>query len=350
MRKVPLLMETAYVELLQRLQDDELSGFRNGQFVRKTVKGRDYWYFVHPQQNGQKRRHEYIGPASEELDRRVAEHKKEKSRIRERRQLVQHLLRDHPSSRPPGTIGPVLEALARSGVFRKRAVVVGTTAFQQYGPMLGVQFSHAATMTEDLDIAQFTSVSIAVDDAPDLSMLETLQSVDPDFRCIERPLWPHKPVTYRSQDFKVEFLAPNEGPDQDQPARLPALETWAQPLRYLDFLIYGERKAVLLHGAGVLVNVPEPARFALHKLLVSDAREGREKSGKDLQQALLMLEGLALHDPSCLDLRLTWEELRDRGPKWRQRTDRAVERLSLENEQGASWANRLRDWDQDRLE
>src|SRR5215467_14278052 len=93
--------------------------------------------------------------------------------------------------------------------------------------------------------------------------------------------------------FRVGFLTPNEGSDSDAPQHLQALGTDAQPLRFLDFLIHDPVPAVLLHGCGVLVRVPSPERYAIHKLIVSRRRHaGAAKSDKDLQQAEALLGAL----------------------------------------------------------
>jgi len=76
--------------------------------------------------------------------------------------------------------------LARSGVFRLRGVLVGTIAYQTYAAMLGVRLRGALTQTSDVDVAQFLSVSIAVQDQTD-SMEKVLQEIDPTFRKI--PAW-----------------------------------------------------------------------------------------------------------------------------------------------------------------
>ena len=46
-----------------------------------------------------------------------------------------------------------------------------------------------------------------------------------------------------------------------KPHALPALQTDAQPLRFLDYLIHEPGPAVTLHDAGIYVQVPSPARF-----------------------------------------------------------------------------------------
>jgi len=69
-------------------------------------------------------------------------------------------------------------------------------------------------------------------------------------------------------NFQVEFLTPNRGPDdhEGKPVRMPALGgAAALPLRFLDFLIYQPIRAVLLHGAGVS-QVPTAAVFPESKL------------------------------------------------------------------------------------
>jgi hypothetical protein len=59
-----------------------------------------------------------------------------------------------------------------------------------------------------------------------------------------------------------------------------------QPLRFLVFLILDREPAVLLHATGVLVSVPTPQRFALHKLIVARRRrQGNPERDKDLFQA-----------------------------------------------------------------
>jgi hypothetical protein len=47
----------------------------------------------------------------------------------------------------------------------------------------------------------------------------------------------------------------------------------AQPLELLDYLIKGSVEVAVLFGAGILVNVPSPAKFAVHKLAVSQLRQ-----------------------------------------------------------------------------
>src|SRR5262249_55237247 len=117
--------------------------------------------------------------------------------------------------------------------------------------------------------------------------------------------------------LRVEFLTPNVGPDTDRPQALRALRTDAQPLRFLDFLIHEPEQAVVLHASGILVLVPAPERYAVHKLILSVRRRmGDVKRDKDLHQAERLIEPLV--EKRTRELAGVWEEAFSRGPTWRQ--------------------------------
>jgi hypothetical protein len=87
-------------------------------------------------------------------------------------------------------------------------------------------------------------------------------------------------------------------------------------------------KAAALYRSGVLVQIPRPERFAVHKLIVADRRrEGPDalKARKDRAQAAFLVEVLAEERPD--DLAEAWEDARGRGPRWRERLDRTLARL-----------------------
>lgn len=313
-RPLPLALQTIYADLLDKAQDDRVARQAGqGTFVSKAIKGRRYWYAQTRDADG-KLRQTYSGPETPELLARVRRQRLDLDAERARRDIVRALVRGRAAAGVPPTVGRVLAALADSGIFRLRAVLVGTVAFQAYGPMLGVRLSGAALMTEDIDIAQFRSISIAVEDQTP-PVLETLRAVDPTFRAISRPFhtMPESYLADGARRLKVEFLTPMRGPDEDAPVELPALGTGAQPHRFLDYLIYRERPAVVLHGVGVLVNVPDPARYAWHKLIVSQRRRQAEKVPKDLLQAQMLLDVLMEQAPG--DVADMFEELANPGRK-----------------------------------
>jgi hypothetical protein len=88
----------------------------------------------------------------------------------------------------------------------------------------------------------------------------------------------------------------------------------------MEFCLEQIQQAVLFAGERcVVVNVPQPARYALHKLLVYGEREGSfaTKAGKDLTQARLLLAYLKEHRPT--ETAGVWKDLVSRGPGWTKR-------------------------------
>src|SRR5579883_1438259 len=314
---VPLVTQTAYAELVDRCTT---AAFQtefpaSGSFVRITVKGRTYWYFQQGARDASgSQPRKYVGPDAPDIRKRIDEHKQAKDDYRERRHLIAVLRRAGFQS-PPDQTGTILAALAAAGVFRLRACLIGTVAYQVYGPMLGIRLPHAILQTGDIDIAQFTTVPIAISkDEQTPSLLEVLQKVESSFRAVPHLKAGTTASYVNGSGFRVDVLTENRGPDRDTPTPLPALGTHALPLRFLDFLIYEDVPAVVLHDAGILVNVPSPARYAVHKLIVAQRRkEGVAKIDKDLKQAEALIDALAARRPH--DLRVAWGEAIGRGPK-----------------------------------
>jgi hypothetical protein len=312
-----LVAQTTYAELLERCEANSLNQAFSveGTFSPKTIKDRRYWYFQTSTAHG--RVQQYVGPETPELLERIEHHRQTRDDERERRALVSALTRSFGLPALIGPIGDVVAGLARAGVFRLRSVLVGTVAYQSYPAILGVKLSNSLLQTSDVDIAQFTSVSVAVGDQTP-PMLEILRGVDKTFREVPHTAGNRYTTSYIGKGgLRVVFVTPNEGPDTDRPQSLPALKTDAQPLRYLDFLIHEPVKAVMLHGSGIFVYVPAPERFAVHKLILALERPpGVAKRDKDVAQAGALIIALVEKRPE--DLRLAWEEAYERGPQWRK--------------------------------
>jgi hypothetical protein len=124
----------------------------------------------------------------------------------------------------------------------------------------------------------------------------------------------------------VEFLTPAFGEEKVKP--LPALGVSAQGLNYLDYLIAEPIPAIALYRSGVLVQIPRPERFAIHKLIVADRRRDgpdQAKARKDRARAAHLIEILAQDRPD--DLRDARDDAWSRGQRWRERMDASLSRL-----------------------
>lgn len=325
--RLPLSAHTSYAELMERLRLARIGDFpATAKFVSKTVKGRLYWYVQMPTGGEEGRKQIYVGPDSDALQSRIADHGRIRTDAEERRRLVMAILVSG-AIRPDRLTGDLMTALADAGVFRLRAVLVGTVAYQTYGGLLGVRMPANAIGTQDLDIAQDFGIAANLDDAIDLPLLDILRTVDPGFQAVSYAFDASKAASYAlGERYRVDVLTTNRGAPRDEPSRLPTLKSDATPLQYMDFLLRETVETAVLHGSGVLVNVPTPARYAVHKLIVSrDRKVNPEKGRKDRLQAAHLIEALSLEDPFAL--RDAYGEARDRGPEWRKLLDEAVSLL-----------------------
>ena len=335
LQRLPVSVQTLYSDLVDRSwagSFDQLIAAGGSPYCR-TLSGGNYWYLKMPMVNGKRAKDRYLGPDTEDVRKRVAEHRDLKDVRKERMDMIRALR----SARLPGPdpiSGKILSALSEAGVFRLRAVVVGTVAFQTYGPMLGVRFKNAAGQTGDLDLAQFHSISISVEDQIERDLLETLRSVDERFEAIPSPFDGKRAMRYAirkagQEEFAVDVLCPLRGPDRGSITRLKAIQGDAQLLRYLDFLIYGEVNAVSLYGIGVPINVPAPERYAIHKMIVSQMRLGhgasQAKARKDIAQAEALIEVLV--EDRAYELQDVWNEALQRGQKWKDKLLRSARLL-----------------------
>ncbi len=325
MKQIDLIFRTMVAELGQRLLDASFTAEYplDGRFVPVTVKDRKYWYFDTPSEDGGKNRR-YVGPVDDiEINRRVENFKFIKDDVKARRKLVSTLVREAGLIAPETLTGNVVEALAQAGLFRLRACLVGTVAFQTYSAHLGIRLPSASILTGDADIAQDYAISAEVGDSLP-PIIDILQSIDPTFRALPHRSGSPRSTTFRNATgYKVEFLTGNRGSDEylDKSADMPALGgASADPLRFLDFLIYNPVRTVLLHKSGVSVIVPDPARFAVHKIIVAGRRPtettGTAKRDKDLRQAIILFEAL-IETGRGDSLAAAMEEALERGESWR---------------------------------
>ena len=84
----------------------------------------------------------------------------------------------------------------------------------------------------------------------------------------------------------IEFLVAEKGRGSGTSKKIKELGITAQPLRYLNYL---ESKVISIDMEGLQVRVPDPAVFALHKLIIMNRRQSEEKREKDKNQAKLVL-------------------------------------------------------------
>lgn len=319
--------QAAYHDLRRLLLDDAVAGII-GTPQRLMRNGRGYWYDLH--RVGTSVRNRYIGEDSPEMAQRMARHgelaKAAKARAEERTRLVRTLRAEGLSSLDR-TTGSLLAGMERAGVFRLGGTLVGTQAFKLYEGELAVRLGDTdLTQTGDIDIAQFEHLSLALGDRVEEDLAETFKALafDPIPGIRTTSVWRWRQTTSTAV---VEFLTPSFRPEEDI-RELPALGVAAQSLHFLNYLIAEPIKAAALYRSGVLVQIPRPEAYAVHKLIVADRRRAgpdQLKSRKDRAQAMLLIEALAEDRPD--ELREAYEDALSRGPQWRAHIAATLKRM-----------------------
>lgn len=328
MQRLPHTTQLLYAELLQQCAI-ALPNQRGVSFVTKTVGGNQYWYMELVV--GSTKRQYSLGRDTDELRALIEKQKKLFSQaapdLKQREKLVAMLVTGGGFA-PGGSDGRVLEVLAQAGTFLTGGVLVGSHAFNTYGNMLGVSWASAAMQTQDMDLASLHQIEIAMRrDAPDVKSV----LLESGMGFFEVPaLNPKSPSTsfkLRGQEFKVDILTPLEGPNTSKPVHLPHFKTFAHPMRFLEYLLDDSQDAVIPFRSGVLVNVPSPARFALHKLVVSQRRPVAQqtKANKDIQQAEELLTVLLEDRPG--DVWIALEAAQGMPDKFQQQLAGGMSRL-----------------------
>jgi len=335
MKPQALEIQTIYAELLEQLAAYEAAraiGHTPGSFVTKTIKGQEYYYFQHMGPGGAKHQ-TYLGRRDSALDalaERFAEGRLSLASEQESIERLAALLRAGGAMLTDGPSARVLRGLADAGIFHAGAVLVGTHAFIVLGNLLGVRWE-SSLRTQDVDIAADPGLAIAAPGAS-VDLPSALDSLQMGFLPVPG-LDPKSPTTsfkVRGRALRVDLLTPATRA-RSQPMIVPRFAAAAQPLRFLDYVIESPVRAAVVDGGAAAVNVPDPARFALHKLIVAGERPAAmaAKREKDLVQAAQLLEVLGEDRPG--DLTLAWEALAARGGAWVKRVARslpALERVS----------------------
>jgi hypothetical protein len=326
-RQHTLTGQSAWLDLRRLLQEETVSSLRGKPTLRQR-NDRGYWYDRFRQ--GDRIVERYLGEDSDELRQRLGRHELlralAESRRRETTRLIR-LLRSEGYLTPDLGTGQILMAMSRAGVFRLGGTVVGTQAFRHYEGVLGVRIgADAAAQTNDIDIASFERLSLALADQVDPVLKNVFTSMD--FAPLPA-VQPGKVWRWRqtSRQTLVEFLTPSFRDDEGL-RDLPALGVSAQSLHFLNYLIAEPLTVPLLYRDGALIQVPRPERYAIHKLIVSERRRdagNAQKARKDRAQAAFLIRVLAEEDPYVLAD--AWLLARAKGPAWCTALDAALAKM-----------------------
>jgi hypothetical protein len=332
MEYLPESTHLLYTQLLSQCLHGAAPSGRGLSFVSKRIKGGKHWYLQ--LSIGSRKTQHYLGPDTAEIRGLI---EKERSLwdsaepdVQARENIVSMLV-----SGGAHTVSAVearlFELLERAGVFLAGGVLVGSHAFAIYGNMLGVKWASETTRTQDVDIAAAYRLLIGMPDRP-VNLRQALMESELGF--IEVPALNRKSPSTRFRikgaQLSVDILTPMPGRPTSKPIHLTSLDTYAEPVRFLDYLLDDAQPAVMVARAGILMNVPAPARYALHKLVTSERRIAafQTKTKKDVDQAEQLIAVLLRDRPG--DLRRAWQAAAKQPAKFMQQLRAGRARLSKE--------------------
>lgn len=317
---LPASTQTLYAQLLDEVLGAAYSA-RGISFITRRVKSGVYWYMQYT--IGSSQRSFYLGPDDDPLRERIAAARAlweaDGPSAKDRARLVA-MLKAGGAVTLPAAHSRVLEALEQAGVFWAGGVLIGSHCYALMANALGVEWP--------IDLAHNTTFHVAVPDKK-VDLEVALSDADKGFFAVPA-LNPREPSTtfkIRGSELSVSLLTPMHGKTDLRAKKIFSLNAMASPMRFLDFILEDTQTAVLPYRHGVLVNIPSPARFALHKLVVSQRRSAAfaVKARKDILQAQDVLILLADERPG--DILFAMEAVRQMPSKFKAQLKHGMSQL-----------------------
>jgi hypothetical protein len=312
--------QTTYAELVEQtrvFEMEALAGLK-GAFFRRRIRGREYVYFGFKDVDG-KQRMAYVGPADERVS-ALIDHFNEVKAPKKLAPVAQAAQAHGCAATLPKHFR-IIKQLGSYGFFRAGGVLIGTHAFVAIGNMLGVRWL-AGNRTLDIDFAHAgRNISIALPASIRLSVHDALTSLEMGLLPIQE-LSGGTGAQYRNPadpELRLDFVTPETR--TRKPVVLDELGLALEPLKFMEFgLVDTTQAAILSREGAVIVNIPAPERYAVHKLIVYGERPASErvKAIKDIEQAAALAQW---HRDNGLAERINeaWRDALSRGNGWKRR-------------------------------
>lgn len=295
-----------YSQLLGQCLNVAAPSGRGLSFVTKIIKGSTQWYLQLTV--GSHKSQHYIGPDTLEVLTLISKEKKlwESAKPdRQARELLVSMLVSGGAHTVSAAEARLFEVLERTGIFLVGGVLVSSHAFAIYGNMLGITWPNKVMQTRKFETAREEHIILGLRSEPvdvNRALLNTNMGIV-DVPVLDRKR-PSTHFNIRGKQFSVDIVTPMIGKSASKPIHMTALNSYGKPIQYIDYLLDDIQPAVIVARAGIVINVPSPARYALYQLAVSAARlpAPQPKATKDIAQTNVLLNVLLEDRPG--DLRL----------------------------------------------
>jgi len=322
--------QTNFAELIEQAQARMLDRSildLPGSFNKKEIKGVEYWYWQFRDLEG-KTRQSYLGPDDDRLRELIRRRAGGKGREHDGLARLAHACTALGCMNITPQHFKVISRLAEHGFFNAGGVLIGTHAFIAMANMLGVRWS-GGWSTNDIDFAHAgKNVSLALPANTDSNVHDAITS-------LEMGLLPAKSIrtgpgaTYLNARGEMRIDLLTVAGRSDSVYRHEPLSVNLEPLKFMEFSLEKTTQTVVISGENALVvNIPSPVRYALHKLVVMAERQEQfhAKIAKDAGQVASIVSYSLDRSPQALKDAAT--DLMSRGKGWRSRIKIGTEHLA----------------------
>ena len=279
-------------ESLQELVHRERSA--RGSMVWMKARGQEYLHRSSYDDYG-KRVQTTLGPRSPETEELRANFLKARADVKQRLKIIQSKMAMQAATnvarkiaRIPLIAADTIRAFSNAGISSKRIKIVGTNALYAYESMAAVLFESGLTSTEDIDLMLNHRAPlrfIASADLGEETLIGVLRSADRSFEITRHPF------RARNRDgFLVDIIRPERNPPWvNEPFETAQGDMQPSPITGLVWLENAqsfEQPVIDAKGMPVMMCVPDPRVFAIHKYWLSQRPErGAVKARRDKAQA-----------------------------------------------------------------
>jgi hypothetical protein len=321
--ELPLGAQTAYAELRDQLDIAGIADLRRlpGAFHRQVKRGKTYVYYGFRDIDGTGRM-AYVGPEDARIAELVARRRADHGDVTGERLRAQ--ARAAEALGCAGTLTKhfrVINRLGQYGFYRAGGILVGTHAFLAMGNMLGVRWS-SGDRTQDVDFAHAgRNISVALGADMKLSVHDALTSLEMGLLPITEFSGKTGAQVRNPKDPELRLDFVTSQVRGGGPVIVPELGLALECLKFMEFSLEQPVQGLVLSREGACqVNIPAPARYAIHKLVIYGERpvSERVKSIKDLRQAAALIEYFLTTDQPR-QIAAAWQDALGRGRGWQRR-------------------------------
>lgn len=323
--------EASFAELMDVLLADATMRSANslpGSFAKKTVKGRDYWYYQFTDIDN-KLKQVYVGPETERVRELIEIHHRKTDDSHLQASIAAAIKAGYATT--PAKQYKIISRLADYGFFAAGGVLAGTHAFVAIGNLLGVRWKDGA-FTQDVDFAHAgKSIAIALPSNLNINLVDAIESLEMGFV----PMAAFNGgqggsyINPETKEERIDFLTTVTGLST-QPVFIKEIGITMQPLKFMELSLGKVDRSAVMASTGsraVAINVSDPANFAVHKLIVAAERgSANPKSIKDVMQAASIISFYLDNDQKAIQA--AWRETQGRGTGWKKRMNEGMARMA----------------------